>query len=152
MCAAVAAARACRLLARHMAAAAPASTATKPSSASAMPKRDRHPAPAPAPVPGAFRVTTKGAVHVSVRVTPGARDDGVALAATGDVVAVRTTAPPRDGAANAAVCLLVAQALQLPKRAASVVAGESSRDKVLLLADVTAADVARLVEALRASE
>ncbi|MGH2753337.1 MAG: DUF167 domain-containing protein [Actinomycetota bacterium] len=49
---------------------------------------------------------------------------------------VRTTAPPADGRANAAVEALIAELVDVPKSRVSVVGGHSSRSKRLLIAGV----------------
>lgn len=58
------------------------------------------------------------------------------------------TAPPVDGAANAALVALVADRLGLPKRAVRLLRGEKSREKVLLIVgadlDTVRAAIARL--------
>lgn len=67
---------------------------------------------------------------VRIRVQPRAKRDEIAGFRDG-VFVVRTTAPPVDGKANAAVCALVAKRAGVPKSAVSVVRGAGSRDKVL---------------------
>ena len=49
----------------------------------------------------------------------------------GDELAVKVTAPPEGGKANAATCKLVARALSIPKSGVTVVRGHSSRHKLL---------------------
>jgi uncharacterized protein (TIGR00251 family) len=46
---------------------------------------------------------------VSVKAVPGARSDGI-TGPLGDRLKVRTSAPPEDGKANAAICRLLEQA------------------------------------------
>src|SRR6266542_2031726 len=48
-----------------------------------------------------------------------------------DALAVRVTAPPVDGAANAAVSALLAEALDVPPSRVRVVRGERGRDKLV---------------------
>ncbi|GAB4530935.1 MAG: DUF167 family protein YggU [Haliangiales bacterium] len=55
---------------------------------------------------------------------------------------IAVTAPPTDGAANAAVCALVAKTLGVAKRAVSVVSGAQSRQKTLAISGLSRADVA----------
>lgn len=74
---------------------------------------------------------------IALRVTPGASADAVALDRTPDgapLLRVRVTAPPADGAANAAVLKLLARALGAPKSALSIERGASGRDKLVRLA------------------
>lgn len=63
-----------------------------------------------------------------MRVIPRAGRDELAGMRDGRLL-VRVSAPPVDGRANAAVCALLAKAAGVPKRAVSVVRGESARDK-----------------------
>lgn len=72
-------------------------------------------------------------LRLAVRVTPrGGRDavEGWTTDAAGrPVLRVRVSAPPADGAANAAVLKVLAAALGLPKSALAVAAGASARVK-----------------------
>lgn len=49
---------------------------------------------------------------------------------------VRLTAPPVEGAANAALTAFLAKTLGLPKRAVTLLAGQSGRRKSLLLTEI----------------
>ena len=61
---------------------------------------------------------------------------------------IRVQAPPVEGAANDAVCDLLAEALRLPKRDLRVVSGTTARTKVIEIDDVSAEIVrARLTAA-----
>ena len=65
---------------------------------------------------------------ISVRVIPRAprtRVDGE----RGGAILIRLSAPPVDGAANAALVAFLASALDLPRRDVTIVAGATSRDK-----------------------
>jgi uncharacterized protein YggU (UPF0235/DUF167 family) len=52
-------------------------------------------------------------------------------------VKVWVTASPTDGQANLAVCELLAKRLDVPKSAVSIVRGESSRDKQVLVQGIS---------------
>jgi uncharacterized protein YggU (UPF0235/DUF167 family) len=65
-----------------------------------------------------------------LRVAPGARRTEV-VGRHGAGWKVRVAAPPEDGRANAAVCSLLAETLELPRAAVSVVWGHGSRDKLV---------------------
>jgi hypothetical protein len=67
--------------------------------------------------------------RIAVRVTPRASREGIVAGADGSI-AVRVTAPPADGAANAAVARLLAKALGLPARDVVLVSGATAREKV----------------------
>lgn len=64
----------------------------------------------------------------------------------GDALKVRLTAPPVDGAANEALVELLAGAFGIPTRAVTIVAGMSSRTKIVELEGVTEDRVRRLVQ------
>lgn len=84
-----------------------------------------------------------GAVRFTVRVQPRASRaaiDGL----HGDALKLRVSAPPVEGAANEAVVALLADALDVPRRAVRIVAGESSRSKVVEVDGVDAARVRAL--------
>ncbi len=61
--------------------------------------------------------------------TPGARRDEVKI--VDDVVHLRVTAPPADGAANAAVLKLLAAALDRPPRDLTLLRGAAARIKLI---------------------
>ncbi|NCP19486.1 MAG: DUF167 domain-containing protein [Erythrobacter sp.] len=69
--------------------------------------------------------------ELRVRVTPGARTEGIAI--VDGAVQVKVRAKPQDGAANMAVEALVARALGIPKSRCRVLRGATSREKVLQL-------------------
>lgn len=89
-----------------------------------------------------------GAVRFGVRVQPRASRSEVA-GLHGDALRVRVHAPPVDGAANAAVVAVVAEALGVPRRAVRIVSGETGRTKLLEVTGVGAAAVQSL--AIRSS-
>jgi uncharacterized protein (TIGR00251 family) len=78
------------------------------------------------------------AIVIDVRVIPRAGKSELA-GVRGDRLLVRLQAPPVDGAANAALIDFVAAALDVPKRAVTIVAGERSRQKRVRVAGVDAA-------------
>jgi uncharacterized protein (TIGR00251 family) len=74
-----------------------------------------------------IRATPVGVV-ITVRVVPRAAASGLA-GTRGDALLVRLQAPPVDGAANVELVAVIAEALGVPKRAVSIVAGDRSREK-----------------------
>ena len=80
---------------------------------------------------------------IAVHAQPGAKKSAVA-GLHGEALKIRIAAPPVEGKANQALTAFVAGALGVPRRAVSVVKGESSREKLLLVADASA-DPARLL-------
>ncbi len=92
-----------------------------------------------------LRVTEHdGRVRFSVHVQPRASRPGFA-GLHGDALKVRLAAPPVDGAANAALVELLADAFAIPRRAVRILAGETSRAKLVELDGVTPDAVRRLV-------
>jgi uncharacterized protein (TIGR00251 family) len=77
---------------------------------------------------------------IEVRVIPRARRDEIGVARGGRLV-IRLTAPPVDGAANAALCRLVARRAGVPARRVSIVRGQTSRDKLVRVEGLTAAEL-----------
>jgi uncharacterized protein (TIGR00251 family) len=76
--------------------------------------------------------TTSQGVIITIRVIPRAARSGIA-GMRGDALLVRLQSPPVDGAANAELIDVVATALKVPKRSVSIVAGEKSRLKRVLV-------------------
>ncbi|MGH6652336.1 MAG: DUF167 domain-containing protein [Sphingopyxis sp.] len=64
-----------------------------------------------------------------MRVTPGASRDAVVL--VDDIVQLRVTAPPADGAANEAVLRLLAAALDIAPRHLTLLRGATARIKLI---------------------
>ncbi|WP_411340759.1 DUF167 domain-containing protein [Sphingopyxis sp. J-6] len=71
--------------------------------------------------------------RIEVRVTPGAGRDTVAI--VDGSVHVRVTAPPADGAANAAVLRVLAAALDRPPRDLTLLRGGKARLKLIGIAE-----------------
>lgn len=88
--------------------------------------------------------TARG-VRITVRVQPRASSSEI-VGIHGDALKVRLTAPPVSGAANVALVELLADTIGIPVRAITIVAGASSRTKVVELEGVTDERVSRLVE------
>lgn len=79
---------------------------------------------------------------LAVRVTPRASRDAIGGWREGRLRIV-TTAPPVEGAANAALCRLVADALHVPVSAVEVVRGHRGRDKLVRITGLTDEDLRR---------
>jgi hypothetical protein len=84
---------------------------------------------------------TPDGVVITVRVIPRAARSGLA-GTRGDAILVRLQAPPVEGAANEALVEVLAGALQVPKRAVSIVAGDRSRQKRVKVVGIDAATAA----------
>ncbi len=79
---------------------------------------------------------------LAVRVTPRASREAIGGWREGRL-RISTTAPPVEGAANAAVCRLVASTLHVPVSAVQVVRGHKGRDKLVWITGLTNEDVLR---------
>ena len=73
---------------------------------------------------------------IDVRVIPRAGRSGI-VGTHGDALLVRLHAAPVDGAANAELIEVLAEALGVPKRAVSIASGERSRQKRVRVEGVT---------------
>jgi uncharacterized protein (TIGR00251 family) len=77
--------------------------------------------------------------RIPVRLQPRASSNAVTGERNG-AVAIRITAPPVDGKANAALVRLVAGRLGIAKSRVSIVRGETGRDKLLEIEGLSGAD------------
>ena len=82
--------------------------------------------------------------RVRLRVSPGARRDEIG-GRHGDAWKVRVSAPPESGRANHALRALLARTLDVRVRDVRLVAGHASRDKVVSLEGLSAAEAERLL-------
>jgi len=82
----------------------------------------------------------KGGVRIAVRVVTRAARAGIAGMHDGDLL-VRLNAPPVEGAANAELIEVIANALGVSKRSVSIAAGEQSRRKIVHVSGVSVDEV-----------
>ncbi len=96
-----------------------------------------------------IRITAQeGGVVFRVKVVPRASRSEIA-GVQGDMLRVRLTAPPVEGAANNALVKLLAEVLKVPERDIEIVAGHTGRQKVVRVAGLPAHELdARLREHL----
>jgi uncharacterized protein len=85
---------------------------------------------------------TQNGVRLHLRVQPRASRDEVA-GVVGDVIRVRLTAPPVDGAANEALLRFLAGCLELTRSSVTLVSGHASRNKVAEVGGLSREEVAR---------
>ena len=78
---------------------------------------------------------------ITVRVQPRASADGVLGYLADGTLRLRVTAPPVDGAANEAVCKLLAKALGVRRSSVRVTHGKKARMKVVEVTGFSAAEV-----------
>jgi hypothetical protein len=79
----------------------------------------------------AIRALADAEGRLALRVTPGARSEGLEIA--GDRLVVRVRAKPTDGAANKAVIGLVAKAIGVAPSRLELLRGHTAREKLLRL-------------------
>ena len=85
--------------------------------------------------------TTTEGVLLAVRVVPRAARAGLA-GTRENALLVRLHAAPVDGAANAELIEVLADALGVPRRALSIAVGERSRRKTVLIRGLSADELA----------
>ena len=82
----------------------------------------------------------KDGISLAVRVQPRAPRSGVAGEVDG-ALKLRLAAPPVDGEANEELIRLLAKLFALPRARVSLLAGATSKNKIVLLEGTTKADV-----------
>ena len=87
-----------------------------------------------------IRDTPQGATF-AVRVQPRARKNAI-VGELGDALKLALTAPPIEGRANGACIAFLAEFLKVPRSSITIAAGQSSRNKVVRVRGLTAAEVA----------
>ncbi len=83
---------------------------------------------------------TPNGVTLKIKVKPKARSNQIA-GVRGDALLVHVTAAPTDGEANRAVIKVLSDALNVSRSQVVIVTGHTSRDKVVKIAGVKAAEV-----------
>jgi len=86
-----------------------------------------------------IRDTPQGATF-SVKVHPRAKKNAVA-GEVGEALKLALTAPPVEGKANDACIRFIAEILDVPRSSVTIAAGETSRQKVIRVHGLTAAQV-----------
>ncbi len=81
------------------------------------------------PAPAALRALVDAEGRLAVRVTPGAKVEGIAI--ENGRVSVKVRAKPEDGKATTAVLALVAAALEVAPSKVELLRGATSREKLL---------------------
>lgn len=79
---------------------------------------------------------TRNGVILSVRVVPRARKTEIG-GVRGEALLVRVAAPPVDGAANAVLVDILADALGVPRSAIEILSGDRGRHKRVAIAGVS---------------
>ncbi len=89
-----------------------------------------------------------GEVTFAVKVHPRAKKNAI-TGEVGDALKVALTAPPVEGRANEACIEFLAEVLRVSKSSVSIAAGQSSRNKVVRVRGMTAAQVAERLQLQR---
>lgn len=83
---------------------------------------------------------TPESVTFAVRIHPRARKNAI-TGELGDALKVSLTSPPVDGRANEACIEFFAKLLKVPRSSVTIASGQSSRNKVIRVAGLTAQQV-----------
>jgi uncharacterized protein (TIGR00251 family) len=92
----------------------------------------------------AIHETAQG-VTFAVKVQPRARRNAI-VGELGDALKVALTAPPVDGKANEACIEFFADALNLARSSITIAAGQTSRNKVIRVTGIPAAELRKRLE------
>jgi uncharacterized protein (TIGR00251 family) len=85
---------------------------------------------------------TKEGARFAVRVQPRARRNAI-TGEVGEALKLALTAPPVEGRANDACVEFLAKLLRVPRASITIAAGETSRNKVIGVAGLSAEEVRR---------
>jgi uncharacterized protein len=80
---------------------------------------------------------TAGAVTFAVKIHPRSKKNAI-TGELGDALKVALTAPPVEGRANQACIEFFAKLLKVPQSSVTIASGQSSRNKVIRVAGLTA--------------
>lgn len=80
--------------------------------------------------------STNEGVIISIHLTPRAKRDAIE-GWHGDALKVKIKAPPVDGKANGYLLKFIAKQLEIPNSSATLIKGETSREKLVLIKGLT---------------
>ena len=83
---------------------------------------------------------TADSITFTIRVQPRARRNAI-VGELGDALKLALIAPPIEGRANEACMDFLAETLDIPRSAVSIIAGQTSRNKVIRVTGITAAQL-----------
>lgn len=83
---------------------------------------------------------SRATCNVAIKAIPNA-PRGEVVGWLGETLKVKVHAPPVEGRANEALCEFLAEALNLPRRAISLLRGDTSRQKLVRIDGLTLAEV-----------
>ena len=81
----------------------------------------------------------------AVKVHPRAKKNAI-TSEVGDALKVALTAPPVDGKANEACIEFFAKLLKVPRSSVTIAAGQSSRNKVIRVAELSPEEIKKRLE------
>jgi len=84
-------------------------------------------------------------VSFAVKVHPSAKKNAI-TGHVGDALKIALTAPPVDGKANTACIEFFAKLLNVPRSSVTIAAGQTSRNKVIRVAGLTAEEIKKRLE------
>ena len=82
---------------------------------------------------------------LSVRVTPRAKRNEIVEIMGDRTIKIKLTAPPVEGKANQQLIKFLSEVLNLPKSSLDIVAGKSSRDKLVSILGMNSDEVHKLI-------
>jgi uncharacterized protein len=86
-----------------------------------------------------------GGVAFAVKVHPRAKKNAI-TGELGDALKVSLTTPPVDGRANGACIEFFAKLLKVPRSSVTIASGQTSRNKVIRVAGISAAELGKRIE------
>jgi uncharacterized protein len=87
-----------------------------------------------------------GMVAFAIKVHPRAKKNAITCQ-LGDALKVSLTGPPIDGRANDACIEFFAKLLKVPRSSVTIASGQSSRNKVIRVAGITAEEIRNRIAA-----
>lgn len=84
-------------------------------------------------------------IRLALKVTPNARRNEITGYKDG-VIQIKVAAPPEKGKANKALIDLVAETLGIRKSSITIIKGETSRNKVVLIKGISSENISRLLK------
>ena len=83
---------------------------------------------------------TPGGVTFAIKVHPRAKKNAI-TGQVGDALKIALTAPPVEGKANEACIEFFANLLEVPRSSVTIAAGQSSRNKLIRVAGLSAVEI-----------
>lgn len=99
------------------------------------------------PFPPCLAPAPDNSTYLTVHLCPRAAKNAI-QGLHGTSLKIRLCAPPVDGAANKALCKYLADLFQIPSSRVTLIAGQTSREKRLLLASLPPSSAAALLPPL----